>query len=139
MTQIEQYDDAALRDILSEAKVVALVGYSDDPSRPSYQIGQFLKRVGYHVYPVNPTIEQIDGDRVYATLADVPEKIDVVNVFRRSEYLAGVVDEAITVGAPVVWAQFGVSDPGAARKGEDAGVRVIMNNCIKISYLHLMD
>ncbi len=131
----KSYDDAALRGFLAEAKVIAVVGYSDNPKRTSYQIAQFLKDVGYTVYAVNPTVESIDGEKSYPSLADVPEPIDIVDVFRRSEYLAGVVDEAIAVGAKVVWAQLGVSDPAAADKGEANGVPVIMNNCIKVSYL----
>mgnify|MGYP001411115795 CR=1 FL=1 len=139
MSQPKFYDGAAQRAILEAAEVIAVVGYSDDPSRTSYQIGQFLKDVGYKVYAVNPMVKSIDGEPAYASLADVPEKIDIVNVFRRSEFLAGVVDEAIAVGAPVVWAQLGVSDPAAAAKGEAAGTSVIMNTCIKVSYMSLID
>lgn len=135
MTQPKIYDDAAQRAILASAKVIAVVGYSDNPSRTSYQIGQFLKDVGYTVYAVNPTIDEIDGETVYATLADVPEPIDIVDVFRRSEYLTSVVDEAIAIGAKAVWAQLGVHDAVAAQKGEENGVAVIMNNCIKVTYL----
>jgi predicted CoA-binding protein len=135
MTQAKRYDDAAERMILSDAKVIAVVGYSDDPERVSYQIGGFLRDVGYTVYPVNPTVESIDGEKSYASLADVPEAIDIVNVFRRSQFLDGVVNDAIAAGAKVVWAQLGVADPAAAAKGEEAGVAVIMNTCIKVSYL----
>jgi predicted CoA-binding protein len=135
MTQVKRYDDAAQRMILSEAKVIAVVGYSDNPSRTSYQIGSCLKDVGYTVYPVNPTVESIDGAKSYASLAEVPEAIDIVNVFRRSQFLDGVVDDAIAAGAKVVWAQLGVADEAAAEKGEAAGVAVIMNTCIKVSYL----
>ena len=131
----KHYDDAAQRAILADAKVIAVVGHSDDPSRASYQIGGFLKDVGYTVYAVNPTIETVDGEPSYKSLADVPEPIDIVDVFRRSEYLAGVVDDAIKVGAKVVWAQLGVYDAQAAAKGEAAGVPVIMDMCIKVSYL----
>jgi predicted CoA-binding protein len=131
----KHYDDAAQRAFLADATVIAVVGYSDDPSRTSYQIGSFLKDVGYTVYAVNPNVESIDGEPAYASLADVPEPIDIVDVFRRSEFLSGVVDDAIAVGAKVVWAQLGVSDPAAAEKGEAAGVAVIMNNCIKVTYL----
>jgi predicted CoA-binding protein len=135
LTQTKQYDDTAQRAFLASAKVIAVVGHSDDPSRTSYQIGRFLKSVGYTVYPVNPTVSSIDGEKAYAALADVPEPIDIVDVFRRSEYLAGVVDDAITVGAKVVWAQLGVYDAAAAQKGEDAGVAVIMDNCIKVAFM----
>lgn len=130
-----RYDDNALRAFLAEATVIAVVGYSDDPSRPSNQIGGFLRDVGYTVYAVNPNVDSIDGEPTYASLADVPEPIDIVDVFRRSEHLAGVVDEAIAVGAKVVWAQLGVADAKAAEKGEAAGVAVVQNNCIKVTYL----
>lgn len=129
------YDDVAQRAFLADAAVIAVVGYSDDPSRTSYQIGSFLRAVGYTVYAVNPNVETIDGEPAYASLADVPEPIDIVNVFRRSEFLAGVVDDAIAIGAKVVWAQLGVYDPAAAEKGEAAGVAVLMNNCIKVTYM----
>ena len=133
MTQ--QYGDDAQRAILADAKVIAVVGYSDDPNRPSNQIGAFLKDVGYTVYAVNPLLASIDGEPVFASLADVPEAIDIVDVFRRAEHLPGVVDEAIAVGAKVIWGQLGVADAAAAQKGEDAGIKVIMNNCIKVTYL----
>ena len=135
MTQSKRYDDLAQRAILADAKVIAVVGYSDNAARTSNQIGRFLKDVGYTVYAVNPTVDSIDGEKSYASLADVPEPIDIVNVFRRSQFLDGVVDEAIAAGAKVVWAQLGVADAAAAAKGEAAGVAVIMNTCIKVSYL----
>ena len=132
-----QISDDTLREILTQAKVIAVVGYSDDPSRTSYQVGQYLKDAGYTVYPINPTVAEIDGVKAYASLADVPEPIDIVDVFRRSEFLSGVVDDAIAVGAPVVWAQLGVSDDEAATKGEAAGLRVIMDRCIMATHKHL--
>ncbi|MBK8032698.1 MAG: CoA-binding protein [Chloroflexi bacterium] len=126
------------RQLLETAKVIAVVGYSNDPTRTSYQIGKFLKQVGYTVYPVNPSVSEIDGEKVYATLADVPKPIDIVNVFRRSEYLSGVVDEAIAVQAKAVWAQLGVFDNDAAAKAEAAGLTMVMDTCIKVSYNQLM-
>lgn len=138
MAIIGAYDTQKQRDILASAKVIAVVGYSDDPRRTSNQIGRYLKNAGYKVYAVNPTVEQVDGEKSYPTLADVPEPIDIVNVFRRSEFLSGVVDDAIGVGAKVVWAQLGISDQEAARKAEAAGIDIIMNNCIKVTYGSLM-
>lgn len=135
MIQPKVYADSALREMLATAEVIAVVGMSNKPRRPSYRIAGFLKDVGYRVYAVNPTVDKIDGEKAYASLADVPEKIDIVNVFRRSEHLPGIVAEAITVGAKVVWAQLGIADEEAARVGEEAGVSVIMNNCIKVTYL----
>jgi predicted CoA-binding protein len=132
------HTDAQMAQILKDAQVIAVVGYSDDPSRASYRIGQYLERMGYTVYPVNPTVDSINGQRSYPTLVDVPESIDIVNVFRRPEFLRGVVEEAIAIGAPVVWAQLGIADTEAARIGSEAGITVIMNRCIKVEHARLL-
>jgi predicted CoA-binding protein len=92
-------DDKAMREVLINAKVIAVVGHSDKPDRTSYHIAQFLRGVGYKVYPVNPGVSAIDGQPCYSSLKDVPEPVDIVNVFRRSEYLSAIVDEAIAVNA----------------------------------------
>jgi predicted CoA-binding protein len=131
-------DDRAMREVLAKARVIAVVGHSDQPSRTSYQIAQYLRRAGYTVYPVNPTVREIDGQPSYPSLADVPEPIDIVDVFRRSEYLPEVVDEAITVGAKAVWGQLGVLDEAARQKALDAGLDVAMDACIKVEHLRLM-
>ncbi|MDX1992480.1 MAG: CoA-binding protein [bacterium] len=136
MTHIR--DDAALKQLLTGAKVIAVVGYSDKPTRPSYQIGRYLKNAGYTVYAVNPTLKEIDGEPVYATLTDVPEKIDVVDVFRRSEFLPEVVEDAIAAGAKTVWAQLGVTHDDAARRAEEAGLDIVMNRCIKVEHMRLL-
>ena len=130
-------DDQAMRDVLAKARVIAVVGHSDRPYRTSYRIAQYLRRAGYTVYPVNPTVTEIDGQPSYPTLADVPESIDIVNVFRRSEYLADVVDQAIAVGAKAVWAQLGVVDETARQKALDAGLDVAMDMCIKVEHRRL--
>jgi hypothetical protein len=130
-------DDNAMRDMLTNAKVIAVVGHSDKPERTSYQIAQFLRGVGYTVYPVNPMVSEIDGQPSYPSLKDVPEPVDIVNVFRRSEYLPEIVDEAIAVNAKAVWAQLGVSDEPSAQKALDAGLNVVMNACIKVEYVRL--
>ncbi|MCB9435748.1 MAG: CoA-binding protein [Anaerolineales bacterium] len=121
-------------DMLANARVIAVVGHSDQPHRTSYQIAQYLRQMGYVVYPINPTVATIDGERSYASLADVPEPIDIVNVFRRSEYLAAVVEEAIAVGAKGVWAQLGVYDKAAAARSAAAGLPLVMDECIKVRH-----
>jgi uncharacterized protein len=131
-------NDDAVRELLRNARVIAVVGHSDRPQRTSYQIAQFLKRVGYTVYAVNPTITMVDGEKSYPSLDDVPEPIDIVDVFRRSEYLSGVVDDAIAAGAKAVWAQLGVSDAEAGRKAEAAGLDIVMDRCIKVEYARLL-
>ena len=130
-------DDEALREMLSESKVVAVVGHSDKPFRTSYQIAQYLRDAGYKVYPVNPTVSEINGERVYASLAEIPEAIDIVDVFRRSEYLEGVVRDAIQVGAKAVWAQLGVADLIAEKEAVAAGLPIVMDRCIKIDHQRL--
>lgn len=130
--------DAQLREILQNANRIAVVGHSDDPGRPSYQIAQYLRRVGYTVYPVNPIIATIDGERSYPSLAALPVPVDIVDVFRRSEHLADVVKDAIAVGAKVVWAQLGVSSDAAAQLAAEAGITLIQNNCIKVSHMRVI-
>lgn len=137
--------DEQIRDVLSHSRVIAVVGHSDRPSRPSYQIAQFLRQVGYSVYPVNPAIAFIEDQPSYPTLQAVPEPIDIVNVFRRSEHLIDVVQEAIATWGTIsensstrtIWAQQGISNPIAEQIALDAGVNIIMNACIKIEYRRL--
>jgi predicted CoA-binding protein len=130
-------DDNAMRDVLTQAKVIAVVGHSDKPERTSYRIAQFLRRVGYNVYPVNPMVSEIDAQRSYAALKDIPEPVDIVNVFRRSEYLPAIIDEAIAINAKTVWAQLGISDDASAQKALDGGLNVVMDACIQVEYLRL--
>lgn len=127
-------NDDDLRRILGEARVIAVVGHSDSPLRTSYQIGHFLRQVGYTVYPVNPTIERIGDAVCYPSLDAVPEPVDIVNVFRRPQYLAGVVDDAVAIGAKAVWAQLGVVDEQAAMRALEAGLDMVMDRCIKVDY-----
>jgi predicted CoA-binding protein len=127
-----------LRQLLKDANVIAVVGHSDQPFRTSYSIGRYLVSAGFKVYPVNPTITEVDGDKAYATLADVPEPVDIVNVFRRAEFLDGVVDQAIAIKAKAVWAQLGVVDRDAARKAEEAGLTMVMDRCIKVDHRALI-
>ncbi len=127
----------AMRDVLETARTIAVVGHSDRPDRTSYQIAAFLRRVGYTVYPVNPTLETIGEERCYHSLAELPQPVDIVNVFRRSEYLGEVVDEAIAAGAKTVWAQLGVVDEAAQQRALTAGVHMAMDTCIKVDYMQL--
>jgi hypothetical protein len=123
-----------LRKLLETARVIAVVGHSDKPYRTSYRIGNYLRNAGYKIYPVNPTIREMDGTRFYASLAEVPEPIDIVNVFRRAEYLHEIVEEAIAVKAKAIWAQLGVVDANAARLAEQAGLQVVMDRCIMVDH-----
>ena len=131
-------DDAALRDLLTNARVIAVVGHSDNPGRTSYQIAAYLRRAGYRVIPVNPTVSSIDGETSYPTLADVPEPVDIVNVFRRAEHLAGVVEEAAAIGAGAVWGQLEVASSAAAAAADTANLPLVMDRCIKIEHRRLL-
>lgn len=127
-----------MRDLLTHSRVIAVVGHSDNPGRTSYQIAQYLRRAGYKVYPVNPTLNEIDGEKCYPDLASIPEPIDIVNVFRRSEYLAGVFEEAVNAGAKSVWAQLGVFDPSVEEKAEGLDYPLVMDACIKVVHARLL-
>ncbi len=127
----DAYDDAYIRDILDSVKRIAVVGASANTARASYHVLEFLVAHGYDVVAINPGLagKEIAGRPVYATLADVPGAIDMVDVFRNSDAAGGVVDEAIAVGAKVVWLQLAVRDDAAAARAEAAGLRVVMNRC----------
>jgi hypothetical protein len=125
ITEAEQ-----IAELLKRAKTIAVVGLSDDPSRISYGVSRYMQSVGYRIIPVNPSIRESLGEKAYGSLAEVPEKIDLVNVFRRSEYVPEVVDEAIRAGAPAIWLQEGVIHEAAAEKARRAGVFVVMDRCI---------
>lgn len=130
-------NDEQTESLLTDARTIAVVGHSADPSRTSYQIAAFLRRAGYNVIPVNPTVAQIDGQIAYPSLADVPEPIDIVNVFRRSEYLPDIVRDAIAVEAGAVWAQMGVEHRDAITIAQEAGMPLVMDRCIKVEYMRL--
>ncbi len=115
--------------ILAECKTIAVIGLSSDPGRPSHGVASYMRRKGYKVIPVNPNETEVFGDRTYAALSDVPGKIDLVDIFRRSTEAGKAVDEAIAVGAKAVWLQEGVLDEAAAQRAVDAGLMVVMDRC----------
>ena len=122
------------RDVLRRYRRVAMVGLSADPSRPSYRVAVHLLAYGYEVIPVNPTVSEVLGQRAYASLAEVPGPIEIVDVFRRPEALGGVADEAIAVGAKVLWFQLGLRDEAAAERARAAGLIVIQDRCLKMEH-----
>jgi predicted CoA-binding protein len=132
-----KHSDAELHALLASSGRIAVVGHSDKPYRDSYQIGQYLRRAGYKVYAVNPHLRSVDGDPAYPDLRSLPEPVDIVNVFRRSEHLAQVISDAIAIRARAVWGQFGVEDAAAAERGRAAGLMVVMNRCIKVEHMRL--
>jgi predicted CoA-binding protein len=131
-----QYSDDTIRSILRDVRVIAMVGASPKWNRPSYFAMKYLQQKGYRIIPVNPAAagEQILGEKVFASLPEVPVRVDMVDVFRNAEAAGPITDEAIAIGARVVWMQLGVRNDQAAEKARAAGLRVVMNRCPKIEY-----
>ncbi len=134
MNHDEPYTDAYLQDILSSVKTIAMVGASPDKTNFSYGVLRVLHETGYDMVPINPRpgLEEIRGLKVFPSLASVDRPVDMVEVFRKPEDLYGIAQEAIAIGAKVLWGQIGVVDHEAARLAEDAGLKVVMNRCPKI-------
>jgi predicted CoA-binding protein len=123
-------DPQAIAELLKTAKTIAVVGLSSDPMRTSFGVSQYIQRQGYRIVPVNPNEKEVLGERAYATLSEVPGTIEIVNVFRRPEFVPEVVDEAIRLKLPAIWMQEGVIHREAAEKARAAGMQVIMDRCI---------
>ena len=129
--------DQDLKRLLSAASTIAVVGASSNPERPSNGIMRKLKSVGYRVIPVNPNETEVLGERAYASLLDIPEPIDIVDVFRRPEYTPAIADDAVKVGAKALWLQSGVSNEDAAARATTGGLMVVMNACIGVMHAML--
>ena len=130
--------DQQIKDLLQKAHTIAVVGLSSSRLRASYGVSQYMQSAGYRIIPVNPNEGEVLGEKSYARLEDVPEKIDVVDVFRRSEFVPEIVDAAIRVGARAIWLQDGVVDEAAAQRARDAGLFVVMDDCILREHRRLM-
>ena len=120
--------------ILKQTKTIAVVGLSDKPDRDSYQIASYLQQHGYRIIPVNPRVNEVLGEKAYPSLRDVPDPVDVVDIFRRSEDVPPIVEDAIAIGAKVVWMQAGIVNEEAAARAETAGLAVIMNACMRSAH-----
>jgi predicted CoA-binding protein len=123
-------DPEVIKRILDECKTIAVVGLSSNPSRPSHGVARYMQQRGYRIIPINPNDTEVLGEKSYADLANAPEKIDLVDIFRRSEEAGAHVDEAIRLGARAVWLQEGVIDEEAAARALEAGLMVVMDRCI---------
>ncbi len=121
--------EEALKRIFSECKTIAVVGLSSNSMRPSNGVSGFMQEKGYRVIPVNPNETEVLGERSHEKLSDITDDVDLVDIFRRSEFAGDVVDEAISIGAKAVWLQEGVVDQAAAKRAEDAGLLVVMDRC----------
>lgn len=123
------WEDA--RQILVTSKTIAAVGLSNKPDRPSHEIATYLKEEGYRIIPVNPTIKEALGEEAYGSLRDIPERVDVVQIFRRPEEVPAVVEDAIAIGAKVVWMQPGAENEEAAARAEAAGLKAVVGACMR--------
>jgi uncharacterized protein len=132
-------NDAELREILTRYRRVAVVGISNDPGRPSQSVASYLQGQGYDIYPVNPLLsgKTVLGREVYGSLAELPELPEIVDVFRRSQFVSEVADAAIAAGAKVLWTQLGVRDDVAAERASAAGLQVVQNRCTAIEHERL--
>jgi len=131
--RVERVDRQApdvIEKILTSARTIAVVGLSPDPGRPSHGVARYLQRAGYRIIPVNPNVAEVLGERAYPGLRQVPQPVDVVDVFRRSEFVGPIVDDAIAIKASAVWLQDGVVDDDAAARAQAAGLDVVMDDCM---------
>jgi len=131
-------NDAQLKRILESTRTIASVGLSSNPEKASYFVVDYLRRQGYRIIPVNPTAGEIFGEKAYPDLLAIPDKVDVVQVFRPSEDVPPIVDQAIQIGAKVVWMQEGVSNEAAAAKARAAGLDVVMDRCMRQTHRRLI-
>jgi predicted CoA-binding protein len=123
-----------IQEILEKCRTIAVVGLSSNVMRPSYEVTEYMQRAGYRIIPVNPNEREVLGEKSYARLEDVPETVDVVNIFRRAEEVPPVVESAIRIGAKVVWMQLGIENEEAAEKARAAGLAVVEDACILIEH-----
>lgn len=133
-TDVSHADPQVIAEILKNYKVVAVVGLSPKPDRPSYRVAEYLKQHGYRIVPVNPGQREILGEKCYPSLKDIPFPVEVVDIFRNVEAIPAIVDEAIQVGAKAVWMQLGLAEPKSAQKARDAGLQVVMDHCLKVEH-----
>lgn len=127
-------EDEEIKEILENNQVVAVVGLSPKPERASHQVAKYLKEHGYRIVPVRPKADEILGEKAFASLRDIPFPVEVVDIFRQIDAIPGIVDDAIAIGAKVVWMQQGLAENQSARKAREAGLQVVMNKCMKIEH-----
>lgn len=127
-----------IKALLLRVKTIAVVGLSPKPDRPSFGVSQTMQRFGYRIVPVRPALDSVLGEKAYARLADIPFAVDLVNVFRESAAIPGVVDEALAINAPAIWIQEGIVHDAAAEKARAAGLTVVMDRCIYKDYMRYM-
>jgi len=129
---------AAIRDLLRDSHTIAVVGLSSKKFRPSHGVAEYMQKEGYRIIPVNPNETEVLGEKSYARIEDIPEHIDIVDIFRRPEFVGSLVDSAIQIGAGVIWMQEGVVHEEAAQKARAAGLAVVMDRCILKEHMRLL-
>jgi len=127
-------NDEEIKQILKNNQVIAVVGLSPKPERASHQVAKYLQDHGYRIVPVRPKADEILGEKAFASLKDIPFPVDIVDIFRQVEAIPGIVDEAIDIGAKVVWMQLGLAENQSACQAREAGLQVVMNKCMKIEH-----
>lgn len=130
-------DDLTLRNLLAGVRTIAVVGLSNKPHRASYRVACYMQEQGYRIIPINPRLKEVLGEKAYPDLTSVPEPIDLVNVFRRSDDVPGVVEEALPLKPEAVWLQSGISHPGAAARVRESGLYMIMDCCLMVKHKEL--
>ncbi len=130
--------DEEITNLLRNAKTIAVVGLHGDVTKPVYRVSSYMQEQGYNILPVNPKGDTVLGQQAYKSLLDVQEQVDIVNVFRRSNYVAEIVDQAIQIKAKAVWTQLEIIDEAAARRAEEAGLIMIMDKCLMVEHAHLL-
>jgi predicted CoA-binding protein len=138
MAEVANPPDADIKKVLENSKIIAVVGLSPKPESASNDVARYLKDHGYKIIPVNPGHDEILGEKCYASLSDIPDKVDVVDIFRRPEHIPPIVDEALKIGAKVIWLQLGIRNDEAAQKALDAGKTVIQDKCMLQEHRRLM-
>ncbi len=121
-------------DILKKYRVIAVVGLSPNPSRPSYQVAHYLQQHGYRIIPVNPGCTEVLGEKCYPSLKEIPSPVEIVDIFRNVEAIPAIVAEALDIKAKVVWMQLGLLEPDSARRARQAGIQVVMDRCMKVEH-----
>jgi uncharacterized protein len=123
-----------IKEILKNTRTIAVVGLSSKPDRPGHYVPAYLQHHGYRIIPVNPALDEALGEKAYPDLSSIPESVDLVLVFQRSENVPPFVDEAITIGAPAIWMQTGIVNPAAAERAQNAGVKVVQDACMMVEH-----
>ncbi|CCO09264.1 CoA-binding protein [Desulforamulus hydrothermalis] len=131
-------DDEKIKELLTKCKTIAIVGLSDKPHRDSFQVASYLQSQGYRIIPVHPRVKEVLGEKAYKSLAEIPDQVDLVNVFRKSEETPNVVREAVPLKPAAVWLQLGIINDDAAQLAAQAGLQFVQNRCIKVEHARLL-